>query len=242
MKYCTNCGTQNSDNAQFCSKCGTNLAQQSTQKEKPKKKKGLIIAVVIIAIFVIFWGIGKFAGGNTDTNKKAETVATVENFDYELKENTIELKSYKGNESEITIESTYDIDNKTYSTDLSEFRVGSNKVDTIKFAEGIKKFNLTTFNSCSVTSVYFPASIEQIYDYSLAYLHPDKGSKIKIYYADSEDKWKNVFTTYTSSNAKEEWENGNYEEAGVAAANSLNEKIGTKYDSSNFEFHFNYSE
>lgn len=207
-----------------------------------KKKKGLTIAIVVIVIFVVFWGIGKFAGGNTDKNNETKTVDAAESFEYEIKDDTIQLKSYNGDESEITIKSTYDIDNKTYNTDLSDFRIGNNKVDTIKFAEGIKEINLTTFNSCDVTSVYFPASMEQVYDYSLAYLHPDNDSKIQIYYAGSEDKWNSIFTTYKSSDAKEEWENGNYDKAGEAAANSLNEKIGTKYDSSNFEFHFDYKD
>lgn len=67
--YCTNCGKQISDDAQFCKFCGAPTANQrdadapqqekSTDQQQPKKsKKGLILGIVFGALFLCLVGTG----------------------------------------------------------------------------------------------------------------------------------------------------------------------------------------
>ena len=73
MKFCQKCGTQNTDEATVCTNCGnafvaqTQPGQTNTQVVQvnnivPKKKRGCLIAFIIIAIIAVFIGIGSSGG------------------------------------------------------------------------------------------------------------------------------------------------------------------------------------
>lgn len=82
MKFCQKCGTQNTDEATVCTNCGNPFVQEQPAQTNntqvvqvnniaPKKKrKGCLIAVIIVAVIAILLGIGIFGGG--DTPEKAE--------------------------------------------------------------------------------------------------------------------------------------------------------------------------
>lgn len=59
--YCRNCGTENSDQAKFCIKCGQQLAENSVAAEKPdtaktevklKKRNKLLLAAALVIVIV----------------------------------------------------------------------------------------------------------------------------------------------------------------------------------------------
>ncbi len=64
MKYCTNCGAQNEENTNFCSKCGSNMnannfvpaAQVSGQTYYVKQKNGKSIASLVLGIIAVAYG------------------------------------------------------------------------------------------------------------------------------------------------------------------------------------------
>ena len=161
----------------------------------------------------------------------------IDAFRYDLVGNTVGLKSYIGSATRLEIESAYTIDGREYATDLSDFQVGvgNRTVKTLILDEGITEVNTSIFNSSSVESVYFPASMELVYDYTLSYIHPNKGEKAKIYYAGTQEQWQQIFTEYHRK-AVGDTEFG--DEMGQAVADAINQWIGATYDKSMFEFYF----
>ena len=67
MVYCSKCGTQNEDTAEYCAKCGANLqtgTQASRRYERKKAEKecfglphGGTILGLVIGVIVLLWGI-----------------------------------------------------------------------------------------------------------------------------------------------------------------------------------------
>lgn len=158
-----------------------------------------------------------------------------DDFDFEISGENIILKSYTGNNHTIAIYPQYDVDGEIYTTDLSDFQVGSNDVDTIIFVNGITEVKTSIFNSCNVKKVYFPKTMECVYDYTLSYLHPDDGECIQIYYEGTEDEFLEIFKKYKRTKV-EDSEFG--EEMGTAIADKINEMIGSEYNPEDFEFYF----
>ena len=71
------------------------------------------------------------------------------------------------------------------------------------------------------------------------YLSPEEdGDLIQVYYAGTQDDWGNIFTEYKRTKV-EDSEFG--EEMGQSIADKLNEMMGSKYDSSEFEYYFSAS-
>lgn len=214
---------------------------------KESKKPFFCFVVVVVAILSVASFIQKSKDGESgiDFWKSEEEYGDIEDFSYNLSENKIILEEYEGDCEILEICSSYTVGEKEYGTDLSEFQVGigNDEVKTVIFEDGIKTINNSIFNSCEVSSVYFPKSIELVYDNTLAYLSAEDGEKIKIHYGGTEDEWNNIFTDYERKTLKEAWNSSDKgeekgSEAGKSAADKFNEWIGHKYDSSEFEYFF----
>jgi predicted nucleic acid-binding Zn ribbon protein len=65
MTYCSNCGAELEENAKFCSKCGTPVAEQTIERQEPirRKRKSMspwvfigiaVVAVVLVAALITF--------------------------------------------------------------------------------------------------------------------------------------------------------------------------------------------
>lgn len=160
--------------------------------------------------------------------------AGIEDFDYELSEDKVLLKKYIGNCETVIIPYFYNVDGSDYLTDLTHFQIGIGNRDakTVIICEGIADVFDAMFNSCNVDTVYFPKSMNVVYDKTLSYLHPKGEDKIKIYYGGTREEWENIFTKYQGKDIE------SAADSGIAAADKVNELIGTKYDSSEFEFFF----
>lgn len=184
-----------------------------------------------------------YAGGVTGVEVKkdeSEKYGVISDFDYDINGNTIQLHEYDGKCDILEILPSYQIDGVDYVTDLSDFQIGigNSYVKAIIFQEGITDVNTSVFNSCDVQKVFFPKSMVNVYDNTLSYLHPEDDSLIQIYYAGTQDDWGNIFTEYKRAKV-EDSEFG--EEMGTALADKLNEMMGSKYDSSEFEYYFSAS-
>ena len=67
MVYCSKCGTQNEDTAQYCVKCGANLQTGTYESRRYERKKmesecfglphGGAIFGLVIGIIILLWGI-----------------------------------------------------------------------------------------------------------------------------------------------------------------------------------------
>jgi hypothetical protein len=170
---------------------------------------------------------------NRSTGSKAS------DFEYELNDSIIRIKRFKGSNTRLHLYSKYKVDKKTYTTDLSDMDFGFNKAKTVILHSGFKTIPTNLFNSSDVTTVYFPNTMTQIYDYCLSYIHADDDkSKVKIYYQGSQNQWNKIFAEYHRKSFKEA---KTAYEKGASIADKLNEMMGG-YDSSKYEFYFNASE
>ncbi len=205
-------------------------------------KKKLLVTICSFAILGV--SIPVYAGGVTGVEVKkddSEKYGTISDFDYDIEGSTVKLHGYDGKCKVLEILPTYNIDGTDYATDLSDFQVGigNSYVESIIFQEGITEIYDAVFNSCDVQKVFFPKSMTSVTDKALSYLHPkEDGDLIQIYYASTQDDWGNIFTEYKRTKV-EDSEFG--EEMGESIADKLNEMMGSKYDSSEFEYYFSTS-
>ena len=162
----------------------------------------------------------------------------IEDFSYAVMDNRVILHSYKGRGPIVEVCNSYDIDGTTYETDVSSFQVGSSVAEAIIFDEGITEVPNAVFNMSEIKAVYFPQSMTVVYDNTLAYLHPEEGKTIKIYYAGTQEEWSQIFTEYKRQTVEEA---DTAAEKGAAVADKLNEMIGMGYNSSEFEYFFSAS-
>ncbi len=142
-------------------------------------------------------------------------------FSYKLSENRIILNGYSGDNEILEVRSSYEIDGESYETDISDFKIGDKNqhINTLILEEGITDVNLSLFDSCNVQTVFFPKSINIVYDYTLSYLQPDTNETIKIYYGGTKDDWLNIFTKYKEEPAEDTEDAGFEEKAGASLAN-----------------------
>lgn len=226
-----------------------------------KAKGCLTVFVVLLAVGFIGSTLGERSSSSEETESHAESVAEItdssiekakgvtgiessknkpeiEYFSYKLDGDIVKLDSYIGSGNLVELQPSYEIEGKSYKTDLSEFRI-SHSANTVIINEGITEVDTAIFNSTGVQKVFFPKSMTNVYDYTLSYLHPaNDGDTIKIYYAGTQDEWQNIFSEYTRTKV-EDAEFG--EELGRALADKANEMIGSSYDSSLFEYFFSAS-
>lgn len=205
-------------------------------------KKKLLVTICSFAI--LGFSVPVYAGGVTGVEVKkndSEKYGVISDFDYDIEGSVVKLHGYDGKCKVLEILPSYNIDGADYTTDLSDFQVGigNSYVESVVFQEGITGIYDAVFNSCDVQKVFFPKSMENVTDKALSYLSPKKdGDLIQIYYAGTQDDWGNIFTEYKRTKV-EDSEFG--EEMGESIADKLNEMMGSKYDSSEFEYYFSAS-
>lgn len=232
-----------------CQSCGFEYDYITPDDITQSKNK----SIGLIAIFAIILAVGltftfRLLGSSSSSDSKSDAVVAsteepasekvkMDDFEYSIDGETISLERYNGDSEILEISPTMEVGGKTYNTDLSDFQVYSSSVKTLIIDEGITQIHTSIFNGSDVETLFFPKSLSQIYDYTLAYLHPDEGRKIQVYYAGTEEEWNSIFTEYTHM---EEQDSG-AEAVGQAAADFVNGLIGVEYDASLFEYHFSAS-
>lgn len=171
----------------------------------------------LLTFFLLLILIGVVSGifGDSRGRTQKRSATDISKFEYSIEGNNITLEKYKGNDRTIIIGDSYNIDNVDYVvTDMGN----------------------AVFNSCNANKIYIPKTLQCVYDNTLAYLSSEH---VDIFFEGSEEEWNNIFKIYQKADVKEKLAEGNYSDAGVALADSLNEKIGHKYDESNFTYHYN---
>jgi hypothetical protein len=73
MVYCSNCGTNNEDDTQFCVNCGVALYQNASVKTPQEKRDecfglphGSAIFGVVFGLIIILWGARELMGWRID--------------------------------------------------------------------------------------------------------------------------------------------------------------------------------
>ena len=178
----------------------------------------------------------------TEEKEESETIEAepdnpISNFEYTLEGMTVYLKGDLGNSDPVILEPSYVIDGTEFTTDISDFQIESDAKKLI-VNEGFTEVDQAIFNSSEIQEVFFPKSMTYIDDYTLAYLRPDPGRLIAIYYAGSEEEWNSIFAKYERKKAKD---TESPEELAESLAAKINLWAGHEYDSSLFEYHFNAS-
>lgn len=170
--------------------------------------------------------------------QKDEPQMEIYEFDYDVSDNEVVLTGFDGESKVLEIKPTYEVDGTEYKTNLLEFYLSGSDVETLILYDGISEVNTAMFNMSDVNKVFFPKTMETVYDYTLAYLHPDDGQMIQIYYEGTQDEWSEIFAEYKRTKVEDA---EGAEEIGTAIADKINDMIGTEYDSSKFEFFFSAS-
>lgn len=200
-------------------------------------RKKIILTMTIISTSIVLSPMVKAEGVRNVEVVKDNPYGEISEFDYDISGDKVMLESFNGRNDVVEIQSSYNIDGIDYQTDLSDFQVGigNSTINTLILGEGITEVANNIFNSSDVKRVYFPKTMEIVYDNTLSYLHPDDGELIQIYYGGTQDEWSQIFKEYQRTKV-EDAEFG--EELGTALANKLNEMMGSSYDSSEFEYFF----
>lgn len=58
MVYCQKCGTENPDDAQFCSKCGTSLILTTAGQPQAREQKKNNSKRILLILLILFWPAG----------------------------------------------------------------------------------------------------------------------------------------------------------------------------------------
>ena len=166
--------------------------------------------------------------------KKGDEADILADFSYKITGDKIILETYTGESQTLEILSAYRIDGEDYETDLSKFQAGNrdSSVKTLIIEEGITEVHTSIFHSCSIQKVFFPKSINNIYDRTLSYLQPKGNDTIKIYYGGTQEEWSDIFTEYQKTEE---------EDPETVSANEIGELPENEYDSSMFEYFFSAS-
>lgn len=174
----------------------------------------------------------------------SDSKANIEDFEYDISKNHISLKEYNGDLKILYIQPNYEVDGKIYKTVLTDLWIDNN-VNFVIFGNGIRDVNPSIFNSSEVEKVYFPKTMQVVYDKTLNYLHPDDGEKIQVYYEGTEEEWNSIFSSYERQTVKEAWNSSeDAEEKGEAVGKSIADKLNGmmgSYDPSEFEYHYSVS-
>lgn len=127
----------------------------------------------------------------------ASEPTSIDNFEYYIRDNTIFLTDYIGDEEKVWINSEYIIDGETYTVGDSLgslFSLGS--VYSVILPEGVTQVSGSIFNSCGVKYIYIPQSL--ISDDGSGW-YPWYGYLFdvdRVFYGGSEEQWQEI-TNYT---------------------------------------------
>ena len=185
---------------------------------------------VIMGIILITMSLAAYAATKVSGKDLSATGTSLDDFEFEIEGNTIKLEEYKGTDYEVTIEASYELNGKTYKTDLSRFMFGLfNKYPTRAYiSEGIEEIYNPIFNSCDVNEIYLPKSLKSLNPKVLSYF-PHYDSMFnpvvsKIFYPGTQEEFVQLLIKGSGMTAKE--------------AEGVNLFAGFGFDASSLEFIF----
>lgn len=194
---------------------------------KNNKKIRLICCVIILSLLV---SSQAFAATKVSGSSLSQTGTPLDDFDYEIKGNTVRLNEYKGTDTDIVIEASYELNGKTYKTDLSRFMFGIfNDYPARAFiSEGIEELYGPIFNSCKANEIYLPHSLTSLAPKVLSYFphYDDNYNPViaKIFYAGTQDEFEQLLIKGAGLTGKD--------------AENVNIFSGFGFNASDFEFIF----
>lgn len=215
-----------------CRGCGNSWHVKSDKELKRNKiLKGVLIffGVLLVMSMVRQWSStgdkGKAASTASQaaraSNAWAAVATPLTDFQYTLADGVLRLNHYTGSANKLRIAGEYEVDGTVYPVDLEDFYLNRN-CESVILEEGITSIEVAAFNGVDVQRLYIPASMSVLYDATLAYV--DFSLK-EIFYGGSEEQWNAIYQHYDPGTFSEKIDEGNYEDAGAALANDLNEKM-----------------
>lgn len=150
--------------------------------------------LVLVLVFSIM-AVPAFAATKVSGKDLSKTGSSLDDFEFEIDGDRIELKEYKGTETEVRIEASYNFNNRTYKTDLSRFMFGifNDYPNRAFIAEGIEELYGPIFNSCKVYEFYLPKSLKSLDPKVLSYFpHYDSSYNVvvsKLFYGGTQEEF-----------------------------------------------------
>lgn len=184
---------------------GLENTRNINRKRKTHKFNWKLLIVVILLVVIVGF-TNKLNKEQEELEKEpwAKECTSIDNFEYKIENNEINITKYKGNDKKIKICKTYIIDEKEYFlTSFTDNVFSSTKVFSVMLPYGIKELPSKIFEDSNIKYIFIPKSIEASQEeYQFSHYLEDVN---KIYYEGTELDWK-ILTEYEDRddiNAKE---------------------------------------
>lgn len=152
------------------------------------------VFLMLISMVANLLNIDSYSDKNINNRNKKEKVESVwldgytslDEFEYYVEGNEIFLTDFNSNKKKVRINSSYEIDGKTYHVVSLDgvFTLGS--VTSVIIPEGVRNISNHEFNSCGIKFLYLPSTLQDIGDDTFWWYFHDVE---KIYYGGSEEQW-----------------------------------------------------
>lgn len=166
---------------------------QTSPKKQKKKKNGCLSLILIILLFGMIGSIfdGEKEQELNEADKESNSVwlegyTDINDFEYYIDGNEIFLTDFNSREKKVRINSSYEIDGKTYNVVSLDGVFTLNNVTSVIIPEGVRSVADNEFNSCGVKFLYLPSTLKDVGgEHFWDYFHDVE----RIYYGGSKEQW-----------------------------------------------------
>lgn len=174
---------------------GLENTRNVSRKRKTRKFNWKLLVVVILLVLIVGF-TNKFNQQQEELEKEpwAKECTSIDNFEYQIENNEINVIKYKGNDKKIKICKAYIIDEKEYFlASFTDNVFSSSNVYSVMLPYGIKELPSKIFKDSDIKYIFIPKSIEANHEeYQFSHYLDDVD---KIYYEGTELDWK-ILTEY----------------------------------------------
>lgn len=174
----------------FCQDCGDYweiVSSDELRMIEQGKRYLKRIGIVLLCLFVFLF-ISSFADSDTTDPSKiwASEYTPLSDFEYYIDGGKIYLKDYKGASKKVYIAPQYTVNNCIFHVVSLDGTFALENVDSVIVPEGVKQISNNAFNSCGITHLYLPSTVNHFEGWS--YFHDME----KIYYGGSQNAWNDL--------------------------------------------------
>lgn len=137
-------------------------------------RKKRIIALIILWVIAIIAGKSIYKSWKTELAEQQRIIeetyspdgiwrtlpTPLEDFDYFIKDKSIYLKEYNGDDNRVYIAPTYSIEGNKLPVVSLDGTFALREVESVIVPEGVKEMSDNVFNSCGVKYIYLPKSLK----------------------------------------------------------------------------------
>lgn len=161
VKYCPKCGKKLDDDTDFCTECGNNIENKSSNNSISINKKTILIGVIVIVIIAII-GIIALTGGNLENTQYigASTISidSVSNLGTE-EVNPTEYSDYSGTIKGYKVVYSAKSDLENVSVELQAYDKNGEHIDAMANWMGLNPLNVLCYENNLTTGNSYTANV-----------------------------------------------------------------------------------